>query len=118
MSYSNKNYGDNGEIIAEEFLTSNGFKIIVKNFRYGKYGEIDIIACNEDITLFVEVKRRSTKVYGGPLYSLNNRKLSNLKKTAMFFLSSNNFQDIPQTFRFDLIAIEGSNVQWVKDIIN
>lgn len=47
-----------------EYLENKGYKIIERNFRKG-YGEIDIIATHKNILVFVEVKTRTTFLFGG-----------------------------------------------------
>ncbi len=66
--------GAGGEDRAASFLESRGFEIIERNYRFGRAGEIDLIARRGDLLVFVEVKSRNTPVYGGPLYAINARK--------------------------------------------
>ena len=54
MNFDNHKYGMTGENMAVTFLESKGFKILLQNFRFGKYGEIDIIAYNNEVTVFIE----------------------------------------------------------------
>jgi len=49
--------GSQGESIASKFLTDLGFKILERNYRY-KRAEIDIIARNSELMIFIEVKTR------------------------------------------------------------
>ena len=53
-----KQIGSKGEKEAKEFLISNNYKILRTNF-YSPYGEIDIIAQDDEILVFIEVKTRS-----------------------------------------------------------
>tara|TARA_B100000900_G_scaffold385375_1_gene374966 strand:- start:1504 stop:1701 length:198 start_codon:yes stop_codon:yes gene_type:complete len=57
--------GKEGEIIAQQFLQKNGFKILNCNWRHLRY-EVDIIALDRDFLVFVEVKTRSTFKFGFP----------------------------------------------------
>ena len=58
-------FGHQGEVLAQNLLTQKGYKIIDTNWRYG-HNEVDIIAQKDDIIVFVEVKTRSTTVFGEP----------------------------------------------------
>ena len=111
-------FGKSGEDLASSFLQNKGYKIIERNFRFSRNGEIDIIAKKNDFVLFVEVKNRSTEKYGGALYSINSKKKNALRLAANQFIIQNPSLDSKNiTFRFDLIAVEGNSVEWVEDII-
>ena len=43
MQTNNHEYGLKGELLAKDFIVNQGFSVIAQNFRYGKYGEIDIL---------------------------------------------------------------------------
>jgi putative endonuclease len=59
-----------GKDIATNYLRKKNYTIIERNFRKG-YGEIDIIVVHNDILVFVEVKTRSTNLYGGAIEAKN-----------------------------------------------
>jgi len=61
MSYR-KDVGDWGERIASDYLISNGYQILERNF-YTRYGEIDIVASKDEDIIFVEVKTRKDSDY-------------------------------------------------------
>ncbi|MBF0913885.1 YraN family protein [Candidatus Gracilibacteria bacterium] len=50
-----KQKGDNGELIAIKYLKSKGFEICDTNFKFGRFGEIDIIAEKEGFFYFFEL---------------------------------------------------------------
>ena len=113
----NRDLGACGEDIAAEFLLSKNFSVIERNYRFGKFGEIDIIARRDDLIIFVEVKNRSSERYGGALYSISNKKKSSLKTAARAFIAASpeyNRKEI--TFRFDLISITGDSIDWIEDM--
>lgn len=118
MEDHNRIVGRSGEDEAELYFRDMGFDIVARNFRYGRSGEIDLIASKEGLLLFVEVKKRSSQAYGGALFSINRRKALTLKKTAAYFLSQNpRFNQKKITCRFDLLALEDGDVSWHRDII-
>ncbi|MHB8579769.1 MAG: YraN family protein [Ignavibacteriaceae bacterium] len=104
MGKTNKEIGNKGEQLAADFLISLGYKIIIKNYRFGK-GEIDIIAKDPDdgYLVFVEVKSRQNLEYGGPEYAVTQSKIKQLKKLARLYIYENKFEEIE--CRFDVIAI-------------
>ncbi|AUG57776.1 YraN family protein [Acetivibrio saccincola] len=100
---NNREIGTIGEEIAAEFLEKNNYKIIEKNFRYKRLGEIDIISWENDSICFVEVKTRSTLKYGLPRESVNFRKRENIKKLAQIYINRHNMHD--KSIRFDVVEI-------------
>ena len=110
--------GDNGELLALDFLENNGFTIIEHKYRFRRFGEIDIIAQKENLIVFIEVKTRFSERFGGALYSIGPKKKNTILKTARKFISENDKLITKKTiFRFDLIAIKNETITWVEDII-
>ncbi len=113
----NRDFGSEGEDLAAVFLEKNDFSIICRNYRFGKYGEIDIIARKEDLVIFVEVKHRGTERFGGALYSISAKKKSSIKTAARAFISASpDYDRRGITFRFDLISIKGDSIEWIEDM--
>lgn len=75
--------GSLGEQIAVQTLKDAGYKIITQNYRT-REGEIDIIALDGDTLVFVEVKTRSTLLFGHPLEAISTFKVNKMKKVANF----------------------------------
>lgn len=114
---STKVSGDLGEQEAKQFLKAQNYKIITSNFR-SMFGEIDIIALDGRVLVFVEVKKRTNSKYGNPEEAVTPKKIKRIYKTIDYFLLKNsgykNFQK-----RLDVIAIsKGGNSTSVKHIKN
>ncbi len=99
--------GKIGENFAVYLLEQKGYKIIETNFR-NKIGEIDIIAKDEDVFVFVEVKLRNNLDFGFPQEAINKKKQFNIKNTALSYLKSKGLLGQVQ-IRFDCISIIGEN---------
>lgn len=100
--------GRKGEDIAHRFLKQNGFHILARRFRLADgSGEIDIIAREGDIIVFVEVKTRNTSSYGGPERALGTEKERNLVRAARSYLLKVG-ADWSQA-RFDIVTIVVAN---------
>lgn len=97
----NKKKGSYGENLAKEFLLNKGYTILETNY-YTKSGEIDIIAKDDNIIVFVEVKYRKSAKRGLPLESINEKKQSKIIKTAYHYILENEIKD---SMRFDAIGI-------------
>src|SRR5215210_550293 len=73
--------GSTGEKLAATWLTQNGYNIKEINWRY-KHLEVDIIAHKGDTMHFIEVKTRTSTLYGYPEESITKVKMKNLKDAA------------------------------------
>ncbi|MCU0844159.1 MAG: YraN family protein [Spirochaetes bacterium] len=110
--------GSEGEDLAASFLEARGFDILERNYRFGRTGEIDLIARRGDLVVFAEVKSRNTAVYGGPLYAINERKKRTIRLIASQYLAARPALNVRSiTFRFDMIAVYGGAVEWIEDIL-
>ena len=103
MNLSSSNTGHEGEELAAQYLIDNGFKIIKRNFHFGKVGELDIVAKDGETLVFVEVKYRKSLEYGEPETGLTASKKRQLKKIAEAYLYINEIKDTE--CRFDVVAI-------------
>ena len=94
-------FGSQGEVLAQNLLTEKGYKILNTNWRYG-HNEIDIIAQKDDIIVFVEVKTRSTTVFGEPESFVTRE-----KQKAYIRLANHYIQQYNKTeeARFDIISM-------------
>lgn len=97
-----KEIGKEGEELAAEFLIKNGFKIIERNYHYG-HGEIDIIADDNGVTVFIEVKTRLNLEFGEPEYAINQKKINQIKKIAELYLFDKGIEEV--NCRFDVVSI-------------
>jgi putative endonuclease len=100
-----KAIGRLAEGYAVRSLTNAGFIIRERNFRIPE-GEIDIVAEEGDVIVFVEVKARTSRVYGLPEESITPQKRERLLQAALTYLDEHQLHHI--NWRFDLIAIECS----------
>lgn len=93
--------GNLGEDIAVDFLIKNDFKIVERNWKY-KHWEVDIIALKNNYLHFVEVKTRTTAMFGNPEESVGETKMNALKKAAEHYLLQH---EEWKNIQFDVIAI-------------
>lgn len=102
MGGMNKKVGNYGEGVSRKYLINKGYSILKCNYRT-KFGEIDIIARNENCVVFVEVKTRSSSVFGMPREAVTHRKQQILYKLAQHYLVYNDLGD--KDVRFDVIEV-------------
>jgi putative endonuclease len=116
-SNSTKMAGDKGEELAASFLIDNGFELLERNFRYSRYGEIDLIMRKNSLIVFVEVRYKKEKQSINAVHSITKSKLHRLKKTAQSYLTTHDKLAEDEYYRFDLITVEDGEISWIQDII-
>ncbi|MGE5250631.1 MAG: YraN family protein [Bacteroidota bacterium] len=98
----NQKIGRWGESAAAEYLTGCGYELVARNVRT-PYGEIDLIARRGDVTLFVEVKTRTSGAFGLPEEAVNARKLAHMQAAAEHYAAANAINH----WQIDVISVEG-----------
>lgn len=93
--------GKLAEDLAVQFLQENGYKILVRNFRYQK-AEIDIIAEKDHLIIITEVKARSTDFFILPQEAVTKSKIKLIVTAANHFMEEFNKD---QEVRFDIISV-------------
>jgi putative endonuclease len=102
MTNSRQTLGRWGEDLAAKYLAGRGYTIVERNLRTA-YGEIDIIARQAEVTVFVEVKTRTSTAYGYPEESITAKKRAHLIASVPAYLQT---CPNPETeWRIDVIAI-------------
>jgi len=104
--------GKEQEQLAVKFLKSKGYKILHTNYTC-KIGEIDIIAEDKNIIVFVEVKYRKSDYFGLPREAVNYYKQRKIRQVATFYLKWNKTLSTP--CRFDVIDILGDKITHLEN---
>lgn len=94
-----------GEQIAEQWLREKGVKILGRRVRVGRRDELDMVARDKDVLLFVEVKTRASEMRGRPAVAVNRSKQKALARAAMAYMAQ--LKQKPAHFRFDIIEVVG-----------
>ncbi len=122
--------GRAGEELAAEFIIANSGRLVLANFKVpiGRNskgvqvsGEIDLIAFDEEVLCFVEVKTRRSSGFGGPLAAVDLRKQRQIIRTARIY--RNIFRVRNVKYRFDVITVlleknRDPEIEWVKGFWN
>lgn len=108
----NKIKGDKGEIVAQNFLKDKKYQILEVNYK-NHIGEIDIIAKQGKVIVFVEVKARSNTDFGRPIEAVNNFKQNKIRSVAGFYLQTKNqyYDDV----RFDVIEVLNDEITHIEN---
>lgn len=93
--------GEWGEDLAALTYVEKGYTIIERNWRT-RYGEIDIIATNEEFLVFIEVKTRKSKKFIEGFEAVDEQKQEKLTITAELYMVTSTSELQP---RFDVVSI-------------
>ncbi len=96
-----RDLGKQGEALAVQLCRKRGLSVLETNFRT-PCGEIDIIAREGAIIVFIEVKTRSSRAFGSPLEAVTARKRTKIRNAALCYLRKFS-SEVP--VRFDVISI-------------
>jgi putative endonuclease len=111
-----KELGKKGEEVALRFLKKKGYRIIERNY-VCKMGEMDIIAREKDTLVFIEVKTRTSTMFGPPQLAVHSSKQRQLSKVALYYLKEKRLEDAKA--RFDVVAIlleqKGEEIELIRD---
>ena len=98
----NQKIGRWGEDVAAAFLEKLGDEILEKNTRT-RYGEIDLVTRRGGVTVFVEVKTRTTRSFGLPEEAITPRKQAHMLAAAAHYAAAHRID----SWQVDVIAVEG-----------
>lgn len=100
-----KDRGDAGEACAARWLEGKGYEVVTRNFLcHG--GELDIVARKDGELVFVEVKTRGNREFGGPAEAVDARKRGRMVRAAEVYLLR--FGTRPPVCRFDVVEVESA----------
>ncbi len=98
----NRRIGQWGETVALAYLEGKGCRVVGRNVRT-PYGEIDLVAEQDGVTVFVEVKTRTSDTFGDPEASVNARKQAHMLASAEYYAQQHEIDH----WQIDVIAITG-----------
>ena len=113
---NNKEKGNFGETLAAKYLENLGYKIIERNWRYSRIGEIDIIAMDRDTLVFVEVKTRRTTAFGHPFEAIDDKKYNQVHSIANAYMAQSDLKY--KSCRIDGISVILSNPPEITHLRN
>ncbi|MEP7150330.1 MAG: YraN family protein [Nitrospira sp.] len=109
--------GDEGEGRAEAYLRQQGFRILGRNVR-SPLGELDLVADDQGVLVFVEVKRRRTGTFGGAIEAVDARKRAKLIQLAAQYLAQHRIRNCACRFDVVLIQDDAEPAEAVQHITN
>ena len=112
MKKLNKVVGDKGEILAQNYLKKQKYKILDKNYR-NKLGEIDIIVTKDNVVTFVEVKTRADVSFGRPCEAVTPYKQNKIRAVASYYLMMKEWSE--KDVSFDVIEVIDGEINHIKN---
>ena len=99
--------------MAAKYLKDRNIKILETNYRC-KFGEIDIIALDNDYLTFVEVKYRDNNHQGDASEAVDYKKMQTISRVSDHYRMQKRIgEDSP--IRYDVIAINSNGIRWIKN---
>jgi len=109
------NRGAAAEALAARFLMARGLSIVGRNYRC-RGGEIDLIARDREVLVFVEVRLRRNRAFGTAAESITAAKRRRLRLAARHYLARLGREP---PCRFDAVlldALETENIEWLRGV--
>ncbi len=117
MNDGRRSFGQHAESEAERYLRRKGYRILARNVR-SSGGEIDLVAQDGPVLVFIEVKARRTSAFGGAVCAVHERKRRRLVRLAAQYLARNRLRQ--PACRFDVLLLqdeehEGRQIQHIEN---
>ncbi len=102
--FNTRSWGAEHEELALAYLQNKGYRLVRKNFRFGRAGEIDLVMRDRHVYVFVEVKARRSAQFGAPEDAVTPIKRKRILRIAHGFFHVMKLTEYEA--RFDVIAID------------
>jgi putative endonuclease len=112
MGHHHLELGRRGEALAEAVYRDRGYRVLARNWRNGRAGELDLVLAHGRQLVFCEVKTRSSTAFGVPAEAVDWRKQSRLRSLALAFVGAHQLR--PSSIRFDVAAVLGDQVEIIE----
>ncbi|HJP37968.1 MAG TPA: YraN family protein [Gammaproteobacteria bacterium] len=109
------NNGRTAEKLARRFLTDRGLTVVTTNY-HCRYGELDLVMCQAELLIIVEIRYRQQTTFGGPIASIATAKQRKIAIATQHFLRHYpTYRDAP--VRFDVVGLTGTlhtpDIDWI-----
>jgi len=100
------------EDIALHYLLAQGLVFVGRNYRC-KWGELDLLMCDQSFFVVIEVRYRKNNRYGSAAESVTASKQKKIIAATKHYIMQ---KKLDQALRFDIVAITGkSDPEWIKN---
>ena len=108
--------GTSAENDAIDYLESQGLELITTNYRT-RFGELDLLMWDGLILVCIEVKYRRQSRFGQAAEFVTAKKLQRMRTAFEQYLLDNGHSPVSTPVRIDVIAIDGDDYQWIKNVV-
>ena len=105
--------GGAGEDLAATWYAERGWRILARNWRSGRTGELDVVALRDGVVAVCEVKSRSSAAFGTPLEAVTPAKQARIRRLAADYLTASGVR--AARVRFDVAAVLDGRLEVVED---
>ena len=105
--------GPAGEDLAAEWYAGRGWRIVARNWRSGRTGELDVVALKGGVLAVCEVKARTSVAFGTPLEAVTPAKQARIRRLAAAYLAASGVR--ASQVRFDVAAVLDGRLEVVED---
>lgn len=110
---SNRSVGSGGEDAVAAWYEEHGYKVVARNWRAGRAGELDLIARRGRTLVFCEVKTRSSLAFGAPAEAVGRQKQLRIRRLAAQWLREAR-PGPADRLRFDVASVLGGRIEVVE----
>ena len=101
---AHNDYGEWGELVAQDYLRRQGYVILERNWRSLSGVELDIVARLNDLLVIVEVKTRSNELYGSAAEAVDDRQIRHICRATGSYVK---YHRLSLPIRYDIITVVG-----------
>ena len=112
MGHRHLELGRRGEAMAAAVYEGRGYRVLARNWRDGRAGELDLVVTRARLLVVCEVKTRSSVAFGHPAEAVDWRKQARLRRLAAAFLAQNEVR--PAEVRFDVASVIAGEVEIIE----
>jgi len=105
--------GASGEDLAAAWYAERGWRVLDRNWRSGRTGELDVVALKGGVLAVCEVKARSSEAFGSPLEAVTPVKQARIRRLAAAYLAASEVR--ARRIRFDVAAVLDGHLEVVED---
>jgi putative endonuclease len=112
MGHRHLELGRHGEALAARAYRARGYRVVARNWRAGRSGELDLVVAAGRTLVVCEVKTRTSTAFGVPAEAVDARKQARIRGLAAAFLAAHDLR--PDTVRFDVASVLGGQVEIIE----
>ena len=105
--------GAAGEDLAAAWYAERGWRVLDRNWRSGREGELDVVATKGGVLAVCEVKARTSAAFGTPLEAVTPAKQARIRRLAAAYLTASGVR--VARVRFDVAAVLDGRLEVVED---